>query len=48
MTLSAPSLPPATLVDLARQALDIEARALHDLRARLDGESGAAFARAVQ
>ena len=48
MTLSAPSLPPATLVELARQALDIEARALHDLRARLDGESGAAFARAVQ
>ncbi|MBH2016180.1 MAG: KpsF/GutQ family sugar-phosphate isomerase [Burkholderiales bacterium] len=33
---------------MARQALDIEARALHDLRARLDGESGAAFARAVQ
>ena len=48
MTLSVPSLPPATLVELARQALDIEARALHDLRARLDGESGAAFARAVQ
>lgn len=48
MTLSAPSLPPATLVDLARQALDIEARALHDLRARLDGDAGAAFARAVQ
>ncbi|MCH8179437.1 MAG: KpsF/GutQ family sugar-phosphate isomerase [Proteobacteria bacterium] len=33
---------------MARQALDIEARALQELRARLDGEAGAAFARAVQ
>lgn len=48
MTSSAPSLPPDTLVDLARQALDIEARALHDLRNRLGGEAGQAFARAVQ
>lgn len=39
---------PDVLLDLARQALDIEARALHELRARLDGESGVAFARAVQ
>ena len=39
---------PAALTDLARQALDIESRALNELRARLDGESGAAFVRAVQ
>lgn len=39
---------PDVLLDLARQALDIEARALHELRARLDGESGTAFTRAVQ
>ena len=41
-------LSPAALTDLARQALDIESRALNELRARLDGESGAAFVRAVQ
>ena len=39
---------PEVLLDLARNALDIEARALHELRARLDGDAGAAFARAVQ
>jgi len=39
---------PAALLDLARQALDTEARALQELRARLDGESGQAFTRAVQ
>ena len=41
-------LSPAALTDLARQALDTEARALHELRARLDGASGEAFVRAVQ
>lgn len=35
------------VVALARQALDIEAQALLDLKDRLQGESGAAFARAV-
>ena len=39
---------PDVLLDLARQALDTEARALHELRARLDGEAGVAFTRAVQ
>ena len=41
----------ATLPDpqtLARQALDIEARALMDMRERLSGPAGEAFARAVQ
>lgn len=42
------SLSQDALVTLARQALDIEARALHELRGRLDGEAGEAFARAVQ
>ncbi len=36
------------MLDLARQALDTEARALQDLRARLGGDAGAAFTRAVQ
>ena len=39
---------PDVLLDLARQALDTEARALNELRARLDGEAGVAFTRAVQ
>ncbi|MDE2401034.1 MAG: KpsF/GutQ family sugar-phosphate isomerase [Burkholderiales bacterium] len=38
----------AVIVALARQALDIEAQALLDMRARLAGESGQAFAAAVQ
>jgi arabinose-5-phosphate isomerase len=41
-------LSPAALTDLARQALDTEARALYGLRARLDGASGEAFVQAVQ
>lgn len=36
-----------TLVDLARQALQIEAKALLDLQARLGGEAGQAFVAAV-
>ncbi|WP_286743755.1 KpsF/GutQ family sugar-phosphate isomerase [Aquabacterium sp. UBA2148] len=43
-----PALSPAELVDLARQALDIEARALTELRTRLGGDAGHAFVRAVQ
>lgn len=35
------------VVALARQAFDIEARALLDLRERLQGEAGAAFTQAV-
>lgn len=39
---------PATVVALGAQALDIEAQALLGLKARLQGASGEAFARAVQ
>lgn len=46
--LYATPMTPDVLLDLARQALDTEARALHELRARLDGEAGVAFTRAVQ
>jgi arabinose-5-phosphate isomerase len=42
------SLSPIALLDLARQALDTEARALQDLRTRLGGDAGEAFVRAVQ
>src|SRR5690349_9975574 len=38
----------AAFVAQARQTLDIESRALLDMRDRLAGESGQAFARAVQ
>jgi arabinose-5-phosphate isomerase len=38
----------AIFVDLARTALDTEARALHEMRARLDGDAGSAFAEAVR
>ena len=47
MSTSSHASPTDTLA-LARQALDIEARALHELRERLQGEAGAAFERAVQ
>ncbi len=36
------------VISLAEKALDIEARALQEMRARLSGEAGAAFGRAVQ
>lgn len=45
--MSAQSHPQDTVVALARQAFDIEARALLDLRERLQGEAGAAFTQAV-
>ncbi len=38
----------AAIVALARQALDIEAQALQDMRARLAGPAGEAFVRAVR
>lgn len=41
------SLTHPTIVALARQALDIEARALHGVAERLSGEAGDAFVRAV-
>jgi arabinose-5-phosphate isomerase len=43
-----PHVSPADTLALARQALAIEARALSELRERLQGEAGAAFERAVQ
>jgi len=46
--MSASTLSPDAIVALARQALDIEARALHDLSERLLGDAGGAFTRAVQ
>lgn len=45
--MSAPSHQQDAVVALARQAFDIEARALLDLRERLEGEAGAAFTQAV-
>lgn len=45
--MSAASLQTDAVVALARQALDIEAQALLDLRDRLRGEAGEAFTRAV-
>ncbi|RZI81264.1 MAG: KpsF/GutQ family sugar-phosphate isomerase [Rubrivivax sp.] len=42
------ALDDAALAAQAKQALDIEARALTELRDRLDGEAGQAFARAVR
>jgi len=42
------SLQQDAVVALASQALDIESQALLDLKARLHGEAGEAFARAVQ
>ncbi|MBI5925153.1 MAG: KpsF/GutQ family sugar-phosphate isomerase [Aquabacterium sp.] len=45
--MSAQSHPQDAVVALARQAFDIEARALLDLRERLQGEAGAAFTQAV-
>lgn len=47
-TTPALNLDPATVVALGAQALDIEAQALLGLKARLQGASGEAFARAVQ
>ena len=46
--MSATSLSQDAIVTLARQALDIEARAIHGLAERLLGDAGGAFARAVQ
>lgn len=46
--MSATSLSQDAIVALARQALDIEARAIHGMAERLQGDSGGAFARAVQ
>src|SRR3990167_8685407 len=46
--MSATPLSQDAIVALARQALDIEAGALHGMAERLRGESGEAFARAVQ
>lgn len=46
--MSATSLSQDAIVALARQALDIEAGALRGMAERLQGEPGAAFARAVQ
>lgn len=44
----APAADTAAFVTLAQQALNIESQALLDLRDRLGGEAGQAFARAVQ
>ena len=46
--MSATNLTPDAIVALARQALDIEAGALHGLSDRLLGDAGVAFVRAVQ
>ena len=46
--MSATSLSQDAIVALARQALDIEARAIHGLSERLLADAGQAFARAVQ
>ena len=44
----APNMNTNSIVALARQALDIEARALLGLKDRLSGDSGVAFAKAIQ